>query len=254
VSKAFKPAKRKRGAPGHDGSYRKAALKRLRLAWEVENPDGEWEPENEPEITSMLKCAEGGLSAVLGALRAYDKDDAQSFIRLYDNASASDRKVLPIEAVAFACGIGSVRLAGLAAEALVAQGHTRTQILMGSSMHKVMKSTIKAATDEVPIVADTLEGRVVVGKTNGDTRAMEMFHKMTGFLPTPKGAQIAIQNVYSRSEDRDEGETPPQSWRGPDERLREIYAVTEQKALQAPTVEPPTITGKGVVEFEHARG
>lgn len=253
AKKAFKPAKRRPSDPVHNGRIREEALRRLRASWEVENTDAEWKPEKEPVITPMLKAASGGLDAVLSALRSYAHDDAQKFIHLYDDAPKRDRKVLPIETFAFASGIGSIRLAGLAAEAIVSTGHTQTQILMGSAMHKVMRSTIKAATDEVPITAEVNGVSMVVGKTNGDTRAQEMFHKMTGMMPIPKGSQIAIQNVYRGAYGQGEAEAPTQGWRSPDERLREIYAITEQKQIEAPKEIPSIITGRGSVEFEHAR-
>jgi hypothetical protein len=243
--KAFKPPKKRPRDPLHDGSLKAAALRRLKAAWQVENSESEWEPEKEPSIKSIFECAEGGTSSVLDALRAYSNDEAQEFIRLYDSATERDQKIIPIEAFAFASGVGSVRLAGLAAEALVSQGHTQTQILMGSAMHKVMRSTIKAATDQLPIVADDQ----IVGYTNGDTRAQEMFHKMTGMMPIPKGSQIAIQNVYKGAE-KDEVEQAGGGWRGPDERLREIYEVVDAKQLEAPKADT-FITGRGSVEFDH---
>lgn len=248
--KAFKPGKSKRGAAGHNGSLRAAALRRLKAVWELEHEGEEWEPENEPSIEHMLRTADGGIPTVIEAIRASSSEEARDFIEVYDGLSVADRKALPIEHIAFASGVGSARLAGLAAEAIVSAGHIQTQLLMGSAMHRVMKATVKAATDEMPI----LDGQgTQVGRTNGDVKAMEMFHKMTGMMPTPKGSQIAIQNVYSRPDSRNDEPPTLQGWRSPDERLREIVAVTEQKQLESPRNETSVIKGKGVVEFEHAR-
>lgn len=224
--KKFKP-KQKRD--------RKAeALTRLKNRWEEDHEGEDWEPEAEPTITHLLKAATGGLPAVLAALGTYDNDEAQGFIALYDSLTPSDRKSLTIEQIAYASGIGSIRLAGLVTEALLAFGDMQTKILVGSSMAKVMKATVKAATDEVPIVADTMEGRIVVGKTNGDVKAMEMFHKMSGMMPLPKGAQIAIQNNFGEREER-KSEPESHTWKYPEDRLKEIVAVVSpNKSLPAP--------------------
>ena len=56
-------------------------------------------------------------------------------------------------AIAFAAGIGSLRLAEVAQTALFLYGTMKTKMLLSSAMPKVMKATIKAATDEVPITA-----------------------------------------------------------------------------------------------------
>ncbi len=188
----------------------------------------------------MLKGVEGGIRHVLEALRAHDDDDAQAFIELADSLSAGDRKHAPIEAIAFAAGIGSLRLAELAQTALFLYGTMKTKMLLSSAMPKVMKATIKAATDEVPITADTMEGRIVVGHSNGDIKAMEMFHKMSGLMPLPKGAQIAIQNNFG---DKEDDKPSGQGWRAPEDRLREFHDMTEPKRLPSPPAPPVTLGG-----------
>lgn len=216
------------------------ALVRLRRRWEKEHEDEDWEPEKEPIITPMLKGVEGGIRHVLEALRAHDDDDAQAFIEVYDSLTITDRRVVPIESVAFACGTGSLRLAECAQTALFLYGTMKTKMLLSSAMPKVMKATIKAATDEVPITADTMEGRIVVGHSNGDIKAMEMFHKMSGLMPLPKGAQIAIQNNFGEKED---DKPSGQGWRAPEDRLREFHDMTEPKRLPSPAAPPVTLGG-----------
>lgn len=220
----FKPKrKRDRGAE---------ALARLRRGWESEHEGEEWAPEKEPIVTALLKSVEGGIPRVIEALRAHDDDDAQGFIETLDSLNATDRRLLPVEAVAFASGIGSLRLAEVAQTAMFLYGQMKTKMILSSAMPKVMRSTIKAATDEVPIVADTLAGRIVVGHTNGDVRAMEMFHKMSGMMPIPKGSQIAIQvNAAEKEEKQIEG---GHAWKYPEDRLKEIVAIVNPKQLEAP--------------------
>ena len=116
----------------------------------------------------------------------------------------------------------------------------KTKMLLSSAMPKVMKATIKAATDEVPITADTMEGRIVVGHSNGDIKAMEMFHKMSGLMPLPKGAQIAIQNNFG---DKEDDKPSGQGWRAPEDRLREFHDMTEPKRLPSPAAPPVTLGG-----------
>ena len=154
--------------------------------------------------------------------------------------TASDKKAVPLEALAFAAGIGSLRLAEVAQTALFLYGTMKTKMLLSSAMPKVMKATIKAATDEVPITADTMEGRIVVGHSNGDIKAMEMFHKMSGLMPLPKGAQIAIQNNFG---DKEDDKPSGQGWRAPEDRLREFHDMTEPKRLPSPAAPPVTLGG-----------
>ena len=216
------------------------ALVRLRRRWEKEHEDEDWEPEKEPIITPMLKGVEGGIPHVLEALRAHDDDDAQAFIDAYDHLTATDRRCLSLEVVCFSAGIGSLRLAEVAQTALFLYGTMKTKMLLSSAMPKVMKATIKAATDEVPITADTMEGRIVVGHSNGDIKAMEMFHKMSGLMPLPKGAQIAIQNNFG---DKEDDKPSGQGWRAPEDRLREFHDMTEPKRLPSPPAPPVTLGG-----------
>ena len=227
----FKPKKKR---------DRKAeAIARLRRSWMNDHEDEEWEPEKEPVITPMLKSV--GLGRVIDALRMHEDEDARAFLRAWDGCNATDRKYLRVEDIAFASGVSSLRLAEIAQTALFLYAQMQTKMLVSSSMHKVMRSTIKAATDEVPIVADTLAGRIVVGKTNGDVKAMEMFHKMSGMMPLPKGAQIAIQNNFG---DKDDAPVLTSGWKTPEERLREIQDMTEPKRLPSPPAEPISIGGR----------
>ena len=145
-----------------------------------------------------------------------------------------------MKSYAFAAGIGSLRLAEVAQTALFLYGTMKTKMLLSSAMPKVMKATIKAATDEVPITADTMEGRIVVGHSNGDIKAMEMFHKMSGLMPLPKGAQIAIQNNFG---DKEDDKPSGQGWRAPEDRLREFHDMTEPKRLPSPAAPPVTLGG-----------
>ncbi|MHB1952109.1 MAG: hypothetical protein ACYCOU_00050 [Sulfobacillus sp.] len=224
------PAKFKTKPPRRD--ERAEALARLRERWQKDHEDEAWEAENEPVVTPMLRGVEGGIKRVLEALRAYDDADAQAFLEVYDACTATDRRLLRLEDVAFASGIGSLRLAEVAQTALFLYADTQTKLLISSAMHKVTKSIIKAATDEVPIVVDTVEGRKQVGKTNGDIKAMELFGKISGQVPLPKNTvNNYTQNNFGEREERKQLSEPSHVWKYPEDRLKEIASVVNPRQL-----------------------
>lgn len=218
------------------------AMSRLRQRWEREHEDEDWEPEKEPVVTPMFKAVEGGIPVVISALHAHSETDAQDFIETYNQCSATDRKHLPLEAIAFAAGISSLRLAEVAQTALYLYSSAQTKMLVASSMVRVTKAIVKAATDEVPITAYNSETGMqeVVGKTNGDVKAMELFGKIGGIVPVPKGAQIFINNQPAEKED--ERDDSPR-WKNSGERLREFQAMTDPKRLPSPETSPVNIGG-----------
>lgn len=235
----FKPARNKSNA-----ELRRKALDRLKNRWNLENEEGEWEPETEPTITPMLQSVEGGIEHCITALRAHDDEDAAAFVEMWDQCTATDRKHLKIEEIAHAAGVGSLRLAEVTQTALYLYSERQTQMILSAAMPKVMTSTIKAATDQVPITADVGSKRVVVGHTNGDTRAMEMLLKARGVVPIPKGSQIAIQVNEREPKQVESGHT----WKYPEDRLKEIVAVTNPKQLEAGRVS----TGE-LIRLDHNR-
>ena len=224
------PKKFKTKRDESQAALRKAALVRLRQYWELnKEDDDEWEPETEPVVREMLESVEGGIEHCIHALRFHDEEDAKAFVEAYDALPKTVRKLLSVEEIAHASGIGSLRLSEVVQTALFLYGDRQTQMILSSAMPKVIRSTIKAATDEVPIVADTMEGRVVVGHTNGDMKAAEMLLKARNILPIPKGAQIAIQVNQGEKE-----ETQTQhGWKWPEDRLKDLTQVLNPKQLEA---------------------
>ncbi len=223
------PAKFKTKPPKRD--EREEALTRLRERWQKDHEDEAWEAEMEPVVTPMLRGADGGIRSVLDAVRAYDDADAQAFLEVYDALTVLDRKRLRLEDIAFASGIGSLRLAEIAQTALFLYADTQTKLLISSAMHKVTKSIIKAATDSVPIVIDTEHGRKQVGKTNGDIKAMELFGKISGQVPLPKNTvNNYTQNNFGEREERKQLSDSPR-WKYPEDRLKEIVSVVSPKQL-----------------------
>ena len=237
--KKFKPKK-----PETAVQARKNAMRRLRERWEKENEDEAWEPEKEPIVSPMFRAVEGGIPHVIEALRAHDEDDSRSFLETYDEANAVDRRHLSLESISFAAGIGSLRLAEIAQTALYLYGSMKTKMLISSSMAKVTKSIVKAATDHVPITAMDWETGTnkVVGHTNGDVKAMDLFGRMSGIVPVPKGAQIAIQNNFGDKEIDEPARTAP-AWKHQEDRLKEIYDAIEPKRLPSPETRPAPLGG-----------
>lgn len=219
------------------------AIARLRQRWEAENEGEEWEAEKEPVVTPMFKGCEGGIAAVIEAIRAHDDDDARGFLEVYDSLNGTDRGLVPLETMAFVAEIGSLRLAEIAQTALFLYASIQTKLLISGSMVKVTKSIVKAATDEVPITAWNHQAgfNEVVGHTNGDVKAMELFGRISGIAPVPKGAQIAIQNNYGDREEKPS--TSAYAWKTPEERLREIQDMTEPKRLPSPVTPPIHLGG-----------
>jgi hypothetical protein len=213
-------------------TLRKAALARLKVRWELERDDDEeWNPEGEPVIEPMLRSVEGGLEFCIQALRAHDDDDAKAFLEVHDALSASDRKHLSVEAIAHAAGIGSLRLAEVTQTALFLYGNMQTQMMLAAGLPKIVATSIQQA------------------KTKKGLADREWMLKAGKILPLPKGAQIAIQNNYPG--ERQEKEAPEiggHVWKYPEDRLKEIVAVTTPKQLEA-----STSRGIDAIHFEQNR-
>jgi hypothetical protein len=219
VPKKFTPKRTQSAA-----EFRKAAIKRLRERWEKENPDEEWEPENEPIVSPMFAAVEGGIPHVIEALRAHNEDEARDFLATLDESSATDRKYLDLESIAFAAGIGSLRLAELAQTAIFLYDGMKTKMLLASGLPAIVQRSIQMA------------------KTPKGLHDREMMLKAGGVLPVPKGAQIHIQNLNQQEREEEAPSAP--AWRTAEERLRDIHDAVEPKRLPSPESKPITIGGR----------
>jgi len=204
----FKPARDKSNA-----ELRRAALERLHNRWNLDNEDGEWNPKSEPVITPMLSAVDGGIEHCITALRAHEDDDAKSFLEMYDQCSKTDRTHLRIEDIAHAAGIGSLRLAEVVNTALFLYGNMQVQMILAAGMPQVVARSMKQA------------------KTAKGFSDREWMLKAGKILPIPKGAQTAIQinAPVVEQKELDGGHT----WKYPEDRLKEIVAVTNPKQLEA---------------------
>jgi hypothetical protein len=147
-----------------------------------------------PDLTKKVIAGAGSIAKAVEALSQDDSDDARAFIAAWNSVSKSDRQRLVLEDFVAVSGLSARRFIEVLTGALMQQCQDVTKMMVAVATPKVMAATIKAATDQVPITAWSvlLGANVVVGHTNGDTKAMEMWHKGTGFLPTPKGATTTI--------------------------------------------------------------
>jgi hypothetical protein len=196
-------------------SKRTRALARLKTLWQLENEDGEWEPETEPAITPMLKMVDGGIAHCLTALRAHDDDDARDFLATWDGCRECDKKFLSIEEISHAAGLGSLRLAEVIQTALFLYGNMQTQMMMAAGLPKIVAMSIQQARKPKGL-ADR-EWMLKAGK----------------ILPIPKGAQIAIQNNLSEGNETHQISEGGHEWKYPEDRLKEIVAITNPKQLGA---------------------
>jgi hypothetical protein len=218
----FKPARDKSNA-----ELRRAALQRLQNRWNLDNEDGEWEPQTEPTVTPMLQSVEGGIDHCITVLRAHDDDDARAFIEMWDKCSKTDRMYLKLEDIAHAAGVGSLRLAEVCNTALFLYGNMQVQMMLAAGMPQVVARSMKQA------------------KTAKGFADREWMLKAGKILPIPKGAQIAIQNNLIPTKEDAQLESG-HTWKYPEDRLKEIVAVTNPKQLEASHV----TTGEPI-HFDH---
>lgn len=194
---------------------RTKALERLKTRWQLDNEDGTFEPETEPIITPMLKMVDGGINHCITVLRAHDDDDARDFLSMWDQCSQQDRGVLSVEEISHAAGVGSLRLAEVTQTALFLYGNMQTQMMMAAGLPQIVAQSIKQA------------------KRPKGLADREWMLKAGKILPIPKGAQIAIQNNLSEGREAPQLPEGSHEWKYPEDRLKEIVAITNPKQLAA---------------------
>ncbi len=212
--------------------FRERALERLKANWQLMIPHAVWEADLEPRISHMLESVDGGIAHCVEALRAHDEDDARLFLGVWDRCSATDRKYLKVEEIAHAAGVGALRLAEVVQTALFLYGNMQTQMMLAAGLPQIVSRSIKQA------------------KTAKGLADREWMLKAGKILPIPKGAQIAIQNNLTQpSAPQLE---PSYGWKYPEQRLKEIAAITNPKLLEAgkTSVEPIHITQNEEMVFE----
>lgn len=226
------------GADGHHLPKKAEVLRRLGLK--------KGDMDGVPKVTDRIVAGAGSIASAIEALRGDDSDDAVAFIERYDGISKSDMARVSIEEIFTAAGLTARRFVECVTGALMQQSSDTTKMMIAVAQPRVTEATIKAAVDSIPIMDG--EGEIA-GYTNGDVKAQELFHKITGAMPTPKGANLTFnlqQNNATLQQSKGDGEIePPQSM---DEFLMEMQDVVRPKALMAP-VEHVTPINATQVEY-----
>ncbi len=163
------------------------ALKRLKV-----DPE---ELESAPQITPLLKNAEGGLKSVLGAMRFASQDEVISaFLEKYDSIPIGDRDRIPWEAIAIAAGVNLNHLLG--------------SITLALASHSANVSRIIAVTNHPKIT----KARVNFGLKAGGERDRTQLDIMVGALPSAKGPTFIGKAVFGSptqsAKDADDDDAP----------------------------------------------
>jgi len=156
----------------------------------------------------MFRNAEGGLKAVLGAMRFCPEDETiAQFLKKYDSIPGGDREKLPWEAVAIKAKINIQQLAGAIMFAMQSASANIVRVLAWSAHPAVMRKTINYAK-----------------KPSGE-KDRSMFHTGLGWLPSAKGPTFIGKQVavFGGRESRETGESPATQVFDGDDDLDQIF-------------------------------
>ena len=130
-----------------------------------------------PQISYLLRRLDGGRLAAINLLRGSDNPDARRFLEVYDDAPATSRAHLPIEAFCIVACVLTYRLAGIVLEEAVRQGALCSALIVASNLPRIMKKTVGMAL------------------TDSGVEDRKIMLQATGFLPISKGSTTAIVSV-----------------------------------------------------------
>lgn len=193
-----------------------------------------------PSITALVKRGAGSIADAVDVLRGDDSPEARAFLAKWDMVPASYRKNIRLEAYILAAGMTTRRFIEVLTGALLEHSTSVAKMVVAAAQPRVLESVVKAATDEQPIFGkDAQTGeRIVIGRTNGDVKAQELFLKGTGFLPTPKGSSTTINlqqtnQTANFEQPEKEAALPPPAM---DAFLLELQDINQPKALPSKSV------------------
>jgi hypothetical protein len=162
------------------------ALKRLGVSPE--------EVASAPEITPLLKEADGGLKYVLNCFRfSVQNETIKGFLEKYDSIPAGDRERLPWEAIVISAGLDFDMFMGAATFAIANHSSNKSKIIIASSHPKVTKARVRFA---------------LLPSGEKDRFAIDT---MVGALPSPKGPTFIGKAIFggagqAAAGDRDDDE------------------------------------------------
>ncbi len=206
-----------------------------------------------PKITPRVKEAVGTIGEAVSILAGDDSPDSILFMEKWNMLTKVEQREIHLEDVIVAANLTGRRFMELLAGASFDHSATVSKIFVSRSQLKVLQSTVKAATDEVPITAYNAEtGETEIeGRTNGDVKAQEVFHKITGALPTPKGSNFTFNQQIKTAEEPQstvEARPPLQSM---DSWLLEIDDIRKPKQLSAAVPVIPVEMPENAPEVEY---
>lgn len=153
---------------------------------------------NVPRIIPKVREAVGTIAEAIEIISGDDSPDSLAFMEKWNSLTPRQQEdirlaqnSLWLEDVIVAAGLTGRRFMELLAGASYDHGEMMTSFYKSRHKLKVLQSTVKAATDEVPIMDK--EGEVV-GVSNGDVKAQELFFKLTGDIKPSGGVVIGSNN------------------------------------------------------------
>jgi hypothetical protein len=131
------------------------------------------------QITPIFKNAEGGLKAVLEAMRFSSQDETiGAFLKKYDSIPERDHPLLRWEAIGIAAEIDMKELAGAIILAMQAASATTVKVIAFSGHPKIM------------------EARVKYGQLPSGEKDRWAIDTALGFLPTTKGPTFIGRAIF----------------------------------------------------------
>jgi hypothetical protein len=143
-------------------------------------------------LTPFLQEAEGGLPAVMSAMRFSQDPTIGKFLRAYDLGNEIDHHIMPWEAWAVKARLDIPSLLGSILIALRQQAVNTIKIISITNHPDIVRATVKSAM------------------TPKGFRDREVIHTAMGFLPRPKGATF-IEKYFAGTvgEEPEEESTRP---------------------------------------------
>jgi hypothetical protein len=172
-----------------------------------------------PGITDILVRCLGGTEKrppkqqVIHFLAASNDPSAQAYMTSCRTIKALDLSRLTIEAICVHAQVSPLQVLGAVLTAAKSMKGMESALKAIVSHPDVLDATIKAATDHIPIVADVLGKKIVVGYSNGDIKAQTILHEAAGFLPRKGGNGVNINFGFGRpAEERNEDTDADTDW------------------------------------------
>ncbi len=153
-----------------------------------------------PQITPLFKNAEGGLKAVISAMRFSSQDPAiAAFLKKYDSVPEGDQKRLPWEAIALAAKVDLRQLTGSILFALRDASVNMVKVIALSSHPLITRA------------------RVTYAQLPGGDRDRNAMDTALGFLPSPKGPTFIGKAVFGTNGSQEKEDGQPATFGGDDD-------------------------------------